>query len=109
MDGVELYGRADQSLRAAVTTDAAVYPVEEGRAAAVEVTVATTGAAPLDDPVTVAYETAATGTAEPGKDYTPVTGTVTFPAGTPQAPPARSPSVRSRTRRPSPPRPSRSG
>ncbi|MEU9271067.1 glycoside hydrolase family 3 N-terminal domain-containing protein [Streptomyces sp. NPDC048251] len=83
MDGVELYGRADQSLRAAVTTDAAVYPVQEGRAAAVEVTVATTGAAPLDDPVTVAYETAATGTAEPGKDYTPVTGTVTFPAGTP--------------------------
>ncbi|MGW6928167.1 glycoside hydrolase family 3 protein [Streptomyces sp. NPDC054950] len=83
MDGVELYGRADQSLRAAVTTDAAVYPVKEGRAAAVEVTVATTGAAPLDDPVTVAYETAATGTAEPGKDYTPVTGTVTFPAGTP--------------------------
>ncbi|WP_327185242.1 glycoside hydrolase family 3 protein [Streptomyces sp. NBC_01334] len=83
MDGVELYGRADQSLRAAVTTDAAVYPVREGRAAAVRLTVATTGAAPLDDPVTVAYETAATGTAEPGKDYTPVTGTVTFPAGTP--------------------------
>ncbi|MFF3207110.1 glycoside hydrolase family 3 N-terminal domain-containing protein [Streptomyces sp. NPDC002962] len=83
MDGVELYGRADQSLRAAVTTGAAVYPVEEGRAAAVELTVATTGAAPLGDPVTVAYETAATGTAEPGKDYTPVTGTVTFPAGTP--------------------------
>ncbi|MFH0173091.1 glycoside hydrolase family 3 protein [Streptomyces cacaoi] len=83
MDGVELYGRADQSLRAAVTTDAAVYPVQEGRAAAVRLTVATTGAAPLDDPVTVAYETAATGTAEPGKDYTPVTGTVTFPAGTP--------------------------
>ncbi|WP_314219011.1 glycoside hydrolase family 3 protein [Streptomyces zaehneri] len=83
MDGVELYGRADQSLRAAVTTDAAVYPVREGRAAAVRLTVATTGAAPLDEPVTVAYETAATGTAEPGKDYTPVTGTVTFPAGTP--------------------------
>ncbi|MGW0871328.1 glycoside hydrolase family 3 protein [Streptomyces sp. NPDC002740] len=83
MDGVELYGRADQSLRAAVTTDAAVYPVEEGGAAAVTLTVATTGAAPLDEPVTVAYETAATGTAEPGKDYTPVTGTVTFPAGTP--------------------------
>ncbi|MEU9312466.1 glycoside hydrolase family 3 N-terminal domain-containing protein [Streptomyces sp. NPDC048256] len=83
MDGVELYGRADQSLRAAVTTDAAVYPVKEGRAADVTLTVATTGAAPLDDPVTVAYETAATGTAEPGRDYTPVTGTVTFPAGTP--------------------------
>ncbi|MDQ0583658.1 glycoside hydrolase family 3 protein [Streptomyces rishiriensis] len=83
MDGVELYGRADQSLRAAVTTDAAVYPVREGGAAAVTLTVATTGAAPLDDPVTVAYETAATGTAVPGKDYTPVAGTVTFPAGTP--------------------------
>ncbi|MDR6977539.1 beta-glucosidase [Streptomyces sp. 3330] len=83
MDGVELYGRADQSLRAAVTTDAAVHPVREGAAAAVELTVATTGAAPLGDPVTVAYETAATGTAEPGEDYTPVTGTVTFPAGTP--------------------------
>ncbi|OQR63635.1 glycosyl hydrolase [Streptomyces maremycinicus] len=83
LDGVELYGRADQSLRAAVTTDAAVYPVREGGAAAVTLTVATTGAAPLDDPVTVAYETAATGTAEPGKDYTPVAGTVTFPAGTP--------------------------
>lgn len=50
MDGVELYGRADQSLRAAVTTDAAVYPVQEGRAAAVEVTVATTGAAPSTTP-----------------------------------------------------------
>ena len=83
MDGVELYGRADQSLRASVTTDAAVYPVDEGRSAAVTFTVATTGAAPLDDPVTLAYETAPTGTADPGKDYTPVTGTVTFPAGTP--------------------------
>ncbi|MFE0675904.1 glycoside hydrolase family 3 N-terminal domain-containing protein [Streptomyces sp. NPDC058867] len=81
MDAVELYGRADQSLRASVTTDAAVYPVREGGTAAVRVTVATTGAAPLDEPVTVAYETAG-GSAEPGKDYTPVTGTVTFPVGT---------------------------
>ncbi|MFJ6083331.1 glycoside hydrolase family 3 protein [Streptomyces sp. NPDC092369] len=82
MDGVELYGKADQALRANVTTDAAVYPVKEGRTATVKVTVATTGSAPIDDPVTVTYETAATGTAEPGKDYTPVTGTLTFPAGT---------------------------
>lgn len=83
MDGVELYGRADQSLRANVTTDSAVYPVAQGRTATVKVTVATTGSAPLDEPVTVAYEMAAAGgTADPGKDYTPVSGTLTFPAGT---------------------------
>ncbi|MFC8432815.1 glycoside hydrolase family 3 N-terminal domain-containing protein [Streptomyces sp. NPDC057253] len=81
MDGVELYGRADQSLRASVTTDSAVRPVREGGTAQIEVTVATTGSAPLDEPVTVAYETAG-GTATPGKDYTPVSGTLTFPAGT---------------------------
>ncbi|MEU4871615.1 glycoside hydrolase family 3 N-terminal domain-containing protein [Streptomyces sp. NPDC021608] len=81
MDDVELYGRADQSLRATVTTDAAVYPVREGGTATVSVTVATTASAPLDEPVTVAYATA-DGTAEPGRDYTPVSGTLTFPAGT---------------------------
>ncbi|CAL9569256.1 glycoside hydrolase family 3 protein [Streptomyces sp. enrichment culture] len=83
LDGVELYGRADQSRRVSVTTDAAVHPVGEGATATVELTVGTTGAAPTDEPVTVAYETAATGTAQPGKDFTPVSGTVTFPAGTP--------------------------
>ncbi|MGW1726149.1 glycoside hydrolase family 3 protein [Streptomyces sp. NPDC002306] len=82
MDGVELYGRADQSLRASVSTDSAVRPVKEGGTATVAVTVATTGSAPIDEPVTVTYETAATGTATPGKDYTPVSGTLTFPAGT---------------------------
>ncbi|MFF9605923.1 glycoside hydrolase family 3 N-terminal domain-containing protein [Streptomyces sp. NPDC014684] len=81
MDGVELYGRADQSLRASVTTGAAVYPVEEGGTAKVGVTVTTTGARPLEEPVTVAYTTAG-GTATPGRDYTPVSGTLTFPAGT---------------------------
>ncbi|MER5909981.1 glycoside hydrolase family 3 N-terminal domain-containing protein [Streptomyces sp. NPDC001982] len=81
MDDVELYGKADQSLRASVTTDSAVHPVAEGGTATVKVTVATTGAAPIDEPVTVTYETAG-GTAEPGKDYTPVSGTLTFPAGT---------------------------
>ncbi|MET9910744.1 glycoside hydrolase family 3 N-terminal domain-containing protein [Streptomyces sp. NPDC006476] len=82
MDDVELYGRADQSLRASVTTDSAVHPVREGGTATVKVTLATTGSAPVDDPVTVHYETATTGTATPGKDYTPVSGTLTFPAGT---------------------------
>ncbi|MEU1709009.1 glycoside hydrolase family 3 N-terminal domain-containing protein [Streptomyces sp. NPDC005706] len=81
MDGVELYGRADQSLHASVSTGAAVYPVEEGGTAKVGVTVATTGARPLDEPVTVTYTTA-DGTAGPGSDYTPVSGTLTFPAGT---------------------------
>jgi beta-glucosidase len=80
MDGVELYGKADQSLRASVVTGAAVHPVREGGSATVEITVATTGAAPLDEPVTVSYETAG-GTASDA-DYTPVEGEFTFPAGT---------------------------
>jgi beta-glucosidase len=81
MDDVELYGKADQSLRASVTTDSAVHTVKEGGTADVKLSVATTGSAPIDEPVTVAYESAG-GTAEPGKDYTPVKGEITFPAGT---------------------------
>ncbi|MFE5375529.1 glycoside hydrolase family 3 protein [Streptomyces mirabilis] len=81
MDDVELYGKADQSLRASVTADSAVHPVKEGATATVKLSVATTGAAPIGEPVTVAYESAG-GTAEPGKDYTPVKGEITFPAGT---------------------------
>lgn len=80
MDGVELYGKADQSLRANVTTDSAVYPVTQGRTATVRVTVATTGSAPIDEPVTVAYETAG-GTASRA-DYVLLKGEFTFPAGT---------------------------
>ncbi|WP_425841264.1 glycoside hydrolase family 3 protein [Streptomyces fractus] len=81
MDGVELYGKADQSLRAQVSTDAAVYPVKEGGSAAVKLSVTTTGNVPIEDPVTIEYATEG-GTADAGKDYTPVTGKVTFPAGT---------------------------
>jgi len=80
MDDVELYGKADQSLRANVTTGAAVYPVKEGGTADVRLTVATTGSAPIDEPVTVGYET--TGGTASGSDYTPLRGEITFPAGT---------------------------
>ncbi|MEU6843500.1 glycoside hydrolase family 3 N-terminal domain-containing protein [Streptomyces sp. NPDC046716] len=81
MDDVELYGAADPALRAAVTTDAAVYPVKEGGSAKVKLSVTTTGNVPVADEVTVAYATDG-GTATAGKDYTPVSGKVTFPAGT---------------------------
>ncbi|MEV6050599.1 glycoside hydrolase family 3 N-terminal domain-containing protein [Streptomyces sp. NPDC052107] len=82
MDDVELYGKADQSLRASVSTDAPVYPVKAGGTAEVRVTLATTGDRPVDDPVTVTYATEG-GTATAGRDYTPTQGTLTFPAGTP--------------------------
>jgi beta-glucosidase len=81
MDDVELYGTPDQALTASVTTDAPVHPVKEGATAKVKITVATTGAQALTAPVTVTYATA-DGTATPGQDYTPVSGTLTFPAGT---------------------------
>ncbi|HET6355554.1 glycoside hydrolase family 3 N-terminal domain-containing protein [Streptomyces sp.] len=80
MDGVELYGKADPALKAKVITDAAVYPVDEGGTAQVKISVATTGSGPIDEPVTVAYATEG-GSAEAGTDYAPVSGTVTFPAG----------------------------
>ncbi|SEC45021.1 beta-glucosidase [Streptomyces sp. 2131.1] len=81
MDGVELYGKADAALKASVVTDAAVVPVEQGASAALGLTVTTTGSVPLDEPVTVTYETKG-GTAKAGTDFTPVSGTYTFPAGT---------------------------
>ncbi|MGW0468518.1 glycoside hydrolase family 3 N-terminal domain-containing protein [Streptomyces sp. NPDC003027] len=84
LDGLELYGKAEPALNTKVVTDAAVYPVREGGTAQVRLSVATTGSGPIDEPVTVAYTTegGAGGGAEAGEDYTPVTGSVTFPAGT---------------------------
>ena len=81
IDDVELYGTADPALRASVTTDSAVHPVAEGRKAAVKISLTTTGAVPIDAPVTVTYQTTG-GTAQPGKDFVPVQGSITFPAGT---------------------------
>ncbi|HWD81731.1 MAG TPA: glycoside hydrolase family 3 N-terminal domain-containing protein [Kribbella sp.] len=80
IDQVEVYGKADPALKNSVVTDADVYPVAEGGTAQVKVTVATTGGTPLDEPVTVDYKTG-NGTAS-ADDYTPVSGTLTFPAGT---------------------------
>ncbi|MET7277862.1 glycoside hydrolase family 3 N-terminal domain-containing protein [Kribbella sp. NPDC005582] len=80
IDQVETYGKADPALKASVSTDAEVYPVKEGGSAQVKVAVTTTGSAPLEEPVTVAY-TAGGGTAS-ADDFTPATGTLTFPAGT---------------------------
>ncbi|MYW64264.1 glycosyl hydrolase [Streptomyces sp. SID8379] len=81
VDDVELYGKADPALRARVSTDAVVYPVKEGGSAKVKLSVTTTGNVPVSDPVTVAYATEG-GSATSGKDYIPVSGEVTFPAGT---------------------------
>ncbi|MFC8536321.1 glycoside hydrolase family 3 N-terminal domain-containing protein [Streptomyces sp. NPDC057249] len=81
MDGVELYGKADAALKASVVTEAAVVPVKQGASASLGFTLTTTGSVPLEEPVTVAYETKG-GTAESGTDFTPVSGTYTFPAGT---------------------------
>ncbi|MEV0801447.1 glycoside hydrolase family 3 N-terminal domain-containing protein [Kribbella sp. NPDC050281] len=80
IDQVEVYGKADPALKAGVGTDAGVYPVKEGGTAQVKISVATTGSTPLEEPVTVEYRT---GTGSAGADdYNPVTGTITFPAGT---------------------------
>ncbi|MGC4945157.1 glycoside hydrolase family 3 protein [Streptomyces sp. DT224] len=81
IDGIELYGKADAALKASVVTEAAVVPVKQGASASLGFTLTTTGSVPLEEPVTVAYETKG-GTAKPGTDFTPVSGTYTFPAGT---------------------------
>ncbi|MFI6947746.1 glycoside hydrolase family 3 N-terminal domain-containing protein [Streptomyces sp. NPDC050422] len=81
IDGMELYGKADAALKASVVTDAAVHPVKQGETADIGLSVATTGSLPLEEPVTVAYETKG-GSGGSGTDYTPVSGTYTFPAGT---------------------------
>ncbi|MFH8369376.1 glycoside hydrolase family 3 N-terminal domain-containing protein [Streptomyces sp. NPDC018031] len=65
----------------AVVTGPAVHPVREGRTATVPLVVTTPDGAPLSRPVTVGYATG-DGTATADRDFTPATGTVTFPAGT---------------------------
>ncbi|UZI28500.1 glycoside hydrolase family 3 N-terminal domain-containing protein [Streptomyces sp. VB1] len=72
---------ADPAPTPGVVTDTAVHPVKNGDSAEVGLSVTTAGSVPTEEPVTVTYTTKG-GTAEAGKDYTPVTGRHTFPAGT---------------------------
>jgi beta-glucosidase len=81
LDDVAVYGVALPPPVATIGTTAPVYPVDQGQTAVVGVTLATTSGQPLDEDVAVTYETTG-GTASPGADYTPVSGTLTFPAGT---------------------------
>jgi beta-glucosidase len=64
-----------------VSPASAVTLVREGEMARVTLRVTTADGKPLASPVTVSYATG-TGTATRGRDYTPVEGTVTLPAGT---------------------------
>ncbi|MGW5684874.1 glycoside hydrolase family 3 N-terminal domain-containing protein [Nonomuraea sp. NPDC003754] len=76
-DDVQVYGTAPpRPVR--LTTSAPVYPVREKGAAQVGVAIS---AVPATD-LTVRYATGS-GTATPGSDYTPVEGTLVFPAGSP--------------------------
>jgi beta-glucosidase len=78
-----------------ITAAKAVYLVDDGQTAAVGIVMTTANGQPLDRPVTVAYQTGVAlpvgggaaartlpSTATPGSDYTPASGSVTFPAGT---------------------------
>ncbi|MEU6952820.1 glycoside hydrolase family 3 N-terminal domain-containing protein [Streptomyces sp. NPDC045714] len=80
-DAVEPPGRTHRAPTASVATDTAVRPVKNGATAQLTLSVATTGSVPTEEPVTVRYTTKG-GTAEAGRDYTPATGSHTFPAGT---------------------------
>ncbi|WP_097868024.1 glycoside hydrolase family 3 N-terminal domain-containing protein [Streptomyces sp. rh34] len=81
LDAVESYGKAAPAPAPRVVTDTVVHPVRNGDSAEIGLSVATTGSVPTEEPVTVTYATRG-GTAGAGEDYTPVTGSHTFPAGT---------------------------
>ncbi|GAA5044601.1 beta-glucosidase [Thermocatellispora tengchongensis] len=81
LDDFQVYGVAGAAPKATVALDRPVYSVKENDTVEVRVSVTTTGGGPLDEPVTVTYGTGE-GTATAGSDYTPATGTLTFPAGT---------------------------
>ncbi|MGK5444747.1 glycoside hydrolase family 3 N-terminal domain-containing protein, partial [Micromonospora sp. URMC 105] len=65
-----------------VAADRSVHTVAEGGRARIAVSVTTSDGQPLATPTTVRYSTG-NGTATADADYTAVTGTLTFPAGSP--------------------------
>jgi beta-glucosidase len=81
IDDVEAYGQALPPPVATLSSVKPAYPVDEGGAVTVGITLTTTSGEPLDADVPVTYETVG-GTATAGKDYTVAKGTVTFPLGT---------------------------
>ncbi|MBE2198620.1 MAG: family 16 glycosylhydrolase [Anaerolinea sp.] len=76
VDDFAVYGSIGGAQELRLTFDAARYAVVEGETAVITVTLNMTAA----HPVTVAYATAE-GYATPERDYTPVSGVLTIPAG----------------------------
>ncbi|MFI1934771.1 glycoside hydrolase family 3 N-terminal domain-containing protein [Streptomyces sp. NPDC020330] len=81
LDAVEPNGKAGPAPAQRVVTDTVVHPVKNGDSAEIGLSVATAGSVPTEEPVTVTYATQG-GTAGAGEDYTPVSGSHTFPEGT---------------------------
>jgi beta-glucosidase len=81
LDDIQVYGQALPPPVATIGTDKPVYPVDGGQTARAGITLTTTSGDPLDEDVTVTYETSG-GTATAGDDYVAAEGTVTFPTGT---------------------------
>jgi beta-glucosidase len=81
VDDFQVYGVSPGAPVARVSTDKAVYVVDEGDTATVRVVLTTTSGKPLEEPVTVKYRTG-TGSATPGTDYQATSGELVFAAGT---------------------------
>jgi beta-glucosidase len=81
LDDIQVYGVALPPPVATVSTAKPVYPVDGGQTATVGIMLKTTSGDPLDAPITIGYATSG-GTATAGADYTAVSGSLTFAAGT---------------------------
>jgi beta-glucanase (GH16 family) len=77
LDNVMVYGNSGSDIPVSVAFDLGKVSVDEGQTAQMTVELSREH----DQPVTVFYTTAESN-ARPGQQYTPVSGTLTFPAGT---------------------------